>query len=421
MKIATITLLTWKTLHHFIAMEEFIDKMLRNGHWSLLNYDSELKNSQSELKDEVYLESDGETDEQDPQQFPKESIGEDEVEMLDEITPPRRNQELHFKSMSPDEYGRVRIVVDPDTNSENSLKEYRIKSTKMTQKVAKNSTITAGREDGNVTKNLLAAINHLKKSHPGRDLIYTHRATGLKYRVLYGQQFIDREKLEQIIEMNSTRTDRGYILCKIHSDCRFQKPRSMKEHLFNACSNNHMRRYLFKYSCAYCLYTCSYQSMLLPHFREQHQIHFNIDAKNGNLSLIDSQKEYRLNLTDENIYTHSTSGYEYQIFYKGQAIDEESLNRILAEKSPKTESGWQICPFHDNCSYTANQAKSKRKSHFNEHAKSTSKSYLNENAKQHIVSLFFTYLCRYCFHVFSNKMNLNKHLMRHLRRWKSCN
>lgn len=94
------------------------------------------------------------------------------------------------------------------------------------------------------------------------------------------------------------------------------------------------------------------------------------------IELLDYQREYVLNLTNYNVYFHHTTGYKYQMFHKGEAIDMKSSQQILSTKISQPRVTQHQYSINDECS-------------------------------------MISYLCLHCFHVTGHYSSLCTHFKTH--------
>lgn len=119
------------------------------------------------------------------------------------------------------------------------------------------------------------------------------------------------------------------------------------------------------------------------------------------LALMDHQEAYKLRLCDQNVYCHPKTGYEYQIYYKGQPIDKDKMEQLVREKFAKNKSGQLICGVHEKCNFTKSMAGKRYPPRF------------ERSLKRHIETFIVTYLCRDCFTPFGCYTSLCSHFRRH--------
>lgn len=123
-------------------------------------------------------------------------------------------------------------------------------------------------------------------------------------------------------------------------------------------------------------------------------------------TLMDYQGKYKLVLSDKYVYKPQNSKFKYQIYYKGQAINENESEKILNSKILDLKTGLFCCQIHSDCHYSRGFEKSKRYS-----------STFNTLAlKKHVGKDMLTYLCTTCYQVFGRKDALNYHLQHHPKR-----
>ncbi|XP_074602814.1 uncharacterized protein LOC141856415 [Brevipalpus obovatus] len=252
--------------------------------------------------------------------------------------------------------------------------------------------------------------------------IYVH-PSGYGYQIYHEGQVIDKESLRQFLETKVLRTESGKLLCKVHSDCCYRKPKSRKadsKHFHNLSC--HIEGSFVTYLCRFCFHTFCYRSTILNHlkihkrYQERSQNSWNQPTKHGcsiitrkftkntsKLTLMNSKIKCELNITDKYINRHPETGHEYQIFYKGQAIDEEDIERVVRNNTIKdAESGKLLCGVHRDCLYSDPEKLEKKN-----RAKC-----LNG----HIRIALMIYLCRSCFNALGSYPSLVCHFKIHARK-----
>lgn len=111
-------------------------------------------------------------------------------------------------------------------------------------------------------------------------------------------------------------------------------------------------------------------------------------------------KEYQSDTPDGNIFSNPVNGYEYQMYFDGQAISESDFERIFRGKVKRTKSGYLICQIHRACK-------------FMKHSPRRDPSVFNQGLSQHLGKDLITYLCRCCFRRFDDYEVLCDHLRMH--------
>ncbi|XP_074602416.1 uncharacterized protein LOC141856068 isoform X2 [Brevipalpus obovatus] len=188
--------------------------------------------------------------------------------------------------------------------------------------------------------------------------IHVH-SSGYGYQIYHEGQVIDKYSLRQFLETKVLRNKSGKFLCKVHSDCYFRKPKSQKSRRLLHRLLQHIEGSFITYLCRFCFHTFCYRSAISNHLnfhkRCQRGSHnsWNQPNKHGSsivarkftknrseLTLITSKMKCELNITDKYINRHPETGHEYQIYYKGQAIDAEDIEQVVEMNTIKdAESG----------------------------------------------------------------------------------
>ncbi|XP_074602658.1 uncharacterized protein LOC141856274 [Brevipalpus obovatus] len=249
--------------------------------------------------------------------------------------------------------------------------------------------------------------------------IYVH-PSGYGYQIYHEGQVIDKESLRQFLETKVLRTESGKLSCKVHSDCRYSKPRSQKaeRRLFHNLLQ-HIEGSFVTYLCRFCFHIFCYRTSTFKHLnfhkrcQKGSQSSWNQPRNYGSsivarkftkntseLTLINSKMKCELNITDEYINRHPETGHEYQIYYKGQAIDGEEIERVVKKNMIKdAESGKLLCGVHQDCLYSDPEKLEKKN-----RAK-----YLYHHIRYYLM----IYLCRSCFKALGSYCNLVDHFKIH--------
>ncbi|XP_074602455.1 uncharacterized protein LOC141856099 isoform X2 [Brevipalpus obovatus] len=248
--------------------------------------------------------------------------------------------------------------------------------------------------------------------------IHVH-SSGYGYQIYHGGQVIDGYSLRQFLETKVLTTKSGKLLCKVHSDCYFRKPKSQKSTRLLHNLLEHIQASFITYLCRFCFHTFCYRMSIQRHlnFHKRCQRGFqnswNQPTKYGSsivtrkftknrsdMTLMNSKMKCELNITDKYINQHPKTGHEYQIYYEGQAIDRKDMKRVIKKNTIKdAESGKLLCGVHQDCLYSDPEKPVKKP-----YAK-----YLYE----HIRKALMIYLCRSCFKALGSFSSLVCHFKIH--------
>ncbi|XP_074599446.1 uncharacterized protein LOC141853849 [Brevipalpus obovatus] len=248
--------------------------------------------------------------------------------------------------------------------------------------------------------------------------IYVH-SSGYGYQIYHEGRVVDKPSLRQFLKTKVLRTESGKLLCKVHFDCYYRKPKSQKSKTLFHNLLRHIGGSFVTYLCRFCFHTFCYQSTIRQHlnshkrWRERSQNSWNQPNKHGSsivarkftksrseLTLMNPKMKCELNITDKYIHRHPKIPYKYQIYYKGQAIDEEDIERVVRENTIKdAESGKVLCGVHRDCLY------------------SDPEKIVKKNRAQclyeHIRRALMIYLCRSCFNALGSQSSLVYHFKIH--------
>ncbi|XP_074602982.1 uncharacterized protein LOC141856545 [Brevipalpus obovatus] len=250
--------------------------------------------------------------------------------------------------------------------------------------------------------------------------IYIH-PSGYEYQIYHEGKVIDKYSLRQFLETKVLRTESGKLLCKVHSNCCFKKQRSRNadsKHFHNLLE--HIQASFITYLCRFCFRTFCYRTCIERHFNihkrcqrgsqsswNQPMYGSSIVARKftkntSELTLINSKMKCELNITDKYINRHPKTGHEYQIYYKGQAIDEEDIERVVKKNTINDgESGKLLCGIHQDCVYSDPEKLMKKSRVYSLH--------------NHIRYALMIYLCRSCFNALGSYQTLIGHFKIHAR------
>ncbi|XP_074602728.1 uncharacterized protein LOC141856342 [Brevipalpus obovatus] len=248
--------------------------------------------------------------------------------------------------------------------------------------------------------------------------IYVH-SSGYGYQIYHEGQVIDKYSLRQFLETKVLRTKSGKLLCKVHSDCYFRKPKSQKSTRLLHNLLKHIQASFITYLCKFCFHTFCYRTSIEKHLnlhercQRGSQNSWNQPIKYGSstiarkftkngseLTLMNWKMKCELNITDKYINRHLKTGHEYQIYYKGQAIDEKDMKRIVRKNTIKDcDSGKLLCGIHRDCLYSDLEKPVKKR-----HA---------EYLYRHMGRALMIYLCRSCFNALGSYSSLLKHFKIH--------
>lgn len=236
--------------------------------------------------------------------------------------------------------------------------------------------------------------------------VYEHNGTGLKYQIFYEGQAVDKYELPEILDPKITSPKTRSLSCRVHSRCHYSKKAEKAEsHDLQSLAAKlriHVGRVMLTYLCRSChRVTTSYDTLvthLYNHLIEAEKSQKTVcKRKIVKCLLMDHRKKYKLNLTDKYVYKHPSLGYEYQIYYRGEAIPKKNCTIILNLRMRDRKSGKFRCPVHKECSY----------------AKHHSKLEIGDNFVQdlriHMGMVCFAYLCRFCFYVTGTYKLLCRH------------
>ncbi|XP_074602541.1 uncharacterized protein LOC141856173 [Brevipalpus obovatus] len=244
-------------------------------------------------------------------------------------------------------------------------------------------------------------------------------SSGYAYQIYLEGQVIDKYSLRQFLETKVLRTKSGKLLCKVHSDCYYRKPKSQKSKSLFQNLLEHIEASFVTYLCRFCFHIFCYHSCIDRHLkshkrsRERSQNSWIQPDRHGSsivakkftknkseLTLMNSKMKCELNITDKYINRHHKTGHEYQIYYKGQVIDGEDMKRVIKENMIKdAESGKFLCGVHRDCLYSDPEKLEKKN-----RAK-----YLY----RHIRYSLMIYLCRSCFNALGSYCSLVCHFNIH--------
>ncbi|XP_074602986.1 uncharacterized protein LOC141856548 isoform X1 [Brevipalpus obovatus] len=251
--------------------------------------------------------------------------------------------------------------------------------------------------------------------------IYVH-SSGYEYQIYHEGQVIDEHSLRQFLKTKVLRTESGKLSCKVHSDCYFREPKSPKadSRLFHHLLD-HMEGSFATYLCRLCFHTFCYRASIERHlnFHKRCQkgsqsswnqpnmygssiVAMKFTKNRSELTLMDSKMKCELNITDKYINRHPKTGHEYQIYYKGQAIDEEDMKRVIKENMIKdAKSGKLLCGAHQDCVYSdPEKLEKKNRTH---------------SLHNHLRYALTIYLCRSCLNALGSYPSLVCHFKIHAR------
>ncbi|XP_074602616.1 uncharacterized protein LOC141856240 isoform X2 [Brevipalpus obovatus] len=216
----------------------------------------------------------------------------------------------------------------------------------------------------------------------------------------------------------------GQVIDKyIHSDCYFRKPGAQKAKTFFHNLLQHIGGSFVTYLCRFCFHIFCYRSCIHKHLnfhkrsRERSQNSWNQPDRHGSsivarkftknkseVTLINSKTKCELNITDEYINRHRKTGHEYQIYYRGQAINKEDMEQVVKKNATKdAESGKLLCGVHRDCLYSDPEKLMKK--------------HRAQGLHNHIRYALMIYLCRSCFNALGSYPSLLSHFKIHT---KSC-
>ncbi|XP_074603283.1 uncharacterized protein LOC141856758 [Brevipalpus obovatus] len=249
--------------------------------------------------------------------------------------------------------------------------------------------------------------------------IYIH-PSGYEYQIYLEGKVIDKYSLRQFLETKVLRTESGKLLCKVHSNCCFKKQRSRKadsKHFHNLLE--HIQASFITYLCRFCFHTFRYRANIFNHlnihkrYQERSQNSWNqaymygslivarkFTKNKSELTLMDWKMKCELNITDKYIHRYPETGHEYQIYYKGKAIDEEDMKRVVKKNVIKdAESGKPLCGIHRDCLYSDPEKIVKK--------------HRVCSLYNHIRYALMIYLCRSCFNALGSYNSLIQHFKIH--------
>ncbi|XP_074602721.1 uncharacterized protein LOC141856336 [Brevipalpus obovatus] len=244
-------------------------------------------------------------------------------------------------------------------------------------------------------------------------------SSGYGYQIYLEGQVIDKYSLRQFLKTKVSRTESAKLSCKVHSDCYFRKPKSQKSKTLFHRLLQHIEGSFVTYLCRFCFHIFCYRTSIFKHlnshkrWREASHSSWNQPYRHGSsivarkftknkseLTLMNSKMKCELNITDEYINRHPETGHEYQIYYKGQVIDEEDMKRVIKRNMIKdAESGKLLCGVHQDCLYSDPEKLEKKNR--------------SKHLYDHIRNFLIIYLCRSCFNALGSYWNLVCHFNIH--------
>ncbi|XP_074603032.1 uncharacterized protein LOC141856582 [Brevipalpus obovatus] len=302
-----------------------------------------------------------------------------------------------------------------------SPKEHEIKGNrKQFSSNLKKLEVTMDGEKGKIASRKLTLMDYHGKHKLNLidENIYVH-SSGFGYQIYLEGQVIDKHSLRQFLETKVLRTEKGKLLCKVHSDCYFRKPKSQKSKSLFYNLLQHFEGSFVTYLCRFCFHIFCYRSCIDKHLNfhkrspERSQNSWNQPDRHGSsivarkftkniseLTLMNSKMKCELNITDKYINRHPETDHEYQIYYKGQAIDAEGMKQVVKKNVIKDAgSGKLLCGVHRDCLYSDPKKIVKKNRAY----------YL----KDHIKRALMIYLCRSCFNALGCYPNLVCHFKIH--------
>ncbi|XP_074603285.1 uncharacterized protein LOC141856759 [Brevipalpus obovatus] len=351
----------------------------------------------------------------------------DEEEMESELDDSTNEDDLTSEFSGLTDREGIRPELDDSTIGERAISVPRIPSPEKHEirgkrNVKKLEVNMDGGEGKEASRKLTLMDNHGKhKLNLTDENIYVH-PSGYGYQIYHEGKVIDKYSLRQFLETKVLRTESGKLLCKVHSNCCFKKQRSRKadsKHFHNLLE--HIGGSFVTYLCRFCFHTFRYRANIFNHlnihkrYQERSQNSWNQPIKHrspiitrkftknrSELTLMDSKMKCELNITDKYINRHPETGHEYQIYYRGQAIDEENIEKVVKKNTIKdAESGKLLCGMHKGCHYSDPEKPVK------EHC---AKSFYH-----HIRNTLMIYLCRSCFNTLGSYSGLVSHFRIHAR------
>ncbi|XP_074602567.1 uncharacterized protein LOC141856200 [Brevipalpus obovatus] len=352
----------------------------------------------------------------------------DEGEMASGLTDSTDENNLTSEFSDLTDKEEIRSQLDDSTIDGKAISIPRIPQEKHGIRGNKNQTslnlkkleVITEREEGKEASRKLTLMDYhgKHKLNLTDENIYVH-SSGYGYQIYHEGQVIDKYSLRQFLETKVLRTKSGKLLCKVHSDCYYRKPKSQKSKSLFQNLLEHIEASFVTYLCRFCFHTFSYRPNIFKHLnihkrcRKGSQNSWNQPGRHGSsiitrkfsekrseLTLMNSKMKCELNITDKYINRHPKTGHEYQIYYKGQAIDEKDMKRVIKKNTIKDcDSGKLLCGIHRECLYSDLEKPVKKR-----HA---------EYLYRHMGRALMIYLCRSCFNALGSYNNLIQHFITH--------